>query len=194
MAQRLNTKLLAFYLSLLLLAGGIGWSIGHEFPSNKIPLAMTYQMELDADAFMRKYQTSAAYLTILKLDHTRNTRTPIYRAFNRKDVKEAVTTRLNGGDGALPMFIKDDNSNNNQLITIMQGELTCDPFSAGGLSRVWPDLIKRFTISCRVPIPPVPGQVRGYIVVHLDETPRPYEMETIKRDLQDLAKKMSPSR
>ena len=140
---------------------------------------------------MKKYNGNASYMTILRLEHAKNTRVPIYRAYNDDDVRVVVTKRLNGGDGALPMFIKDDVSNNNQMITIIQGEMVCDPFDAGGLSRVWPDLTTRFTRSCRVPIPPGFGGVRGYIVVHFKGPPmRSYEWDAMKIDLMDLAVKI----
>lgn len=154
------------------------------------PIRMTYRTEEAADFFMKKYQASAAYMTILKLDFQKNTRTPIYRVFNRQDVKDAVIGRLKGGDGALPMFIRSDQSNNDNMLTILEGTPVCAPFGDAGLARVWPDLVKRFTISCRVPIPPSPGFVRGYIVVHFDAEVRPYEQDTVKRDLAELAKQI----
>lgn len=154
-------------------------------------VALNEDSQLASHAFMKKYFTTASYLTALRLDHPKNTRVPIFRIFNDDDVRVIVTKRLGGGDGALPMFIKDDISNNNQMITIIQGEMVCDPFDAGGLSRVWPDLTTKLTRSCRVPIPPGFGGVRGYIVVHFKGPPmRQYEWDAMKIDLMNLAVKI----
>jgi hypothetical protein len=143
--------------------------------------------EENVAVFMRKYSDSVMYLTVLRFDFPRNSRVPIYRAFNNEDIKKIVYDRLKGGDGALPMFIEGDNSFNNQTIATIQGELRCEPFANAGLSRVWPDLVPRFTVSCRVPIPPAfDGGIRGYIVVHLNKTLTPYEMEALKLDLMVL--------
>lgn len=139
--------------------------------------------------FMRKYP-NASYLTVLKLDFSHNMRTPIHRSFNDKALETIIYDRLKGGDGSLPIFLRDDASNNNQMITIIQGGLVCSPFKGGGLARVWPDLADRLTISCRVTIPPAYSLARGYIVVHLKDEMRPYEYQTLQDDLVALAQKL----
>jgi hypothetical protein len=141
-----------------------------------------------AEAFMAKYHGSAVYMTILQFEFQKNTRTPFYRNFNDKVTEDIVMGRLKGGSGALPIFIENDGSNNNQMIKIIQGEYFCEPFNAGGLARVWPDLNTVFTVSCRVPIPPGFGSSRGYIVLHFKEPKlRDYEMDAVKVDLMNLA-------
>lgn len=140
------------------------------------------------ESFMYKHRVSASYLTVLRFDFPKNTRVPIHRFFNDEDVKKVVLERLNGGDGALPIFIRDDVSNNNQIINLLHGEMDCSPFEAGGLSRVWPDLVQRFTVSCRVPIPPGFGGPTGYMVLHMKKPEqRAYEFEAMKIDLLGLA-------
>lgn len=142
-----------------------------------------------AENFMKKYKSSAVYMTVLRFEFTRNTRVPIHRIFNSPPIEKIITERLNGGDGALPIFVKGDNSNNEQMISIMQSEYRCDPFDGGGLARVWPDLVPRFTVSCRVPIPPAFNSgTRGYIVVHFNKPMTTYEMDAIRLDLLMLAK------
>lgn len=149
---------------------------------------ITPAAEKAIDAFMTKHSNTAVYLTVLKFNFHTNTRTPIYRSFNNDDVKKIIFERLKGGDGSLPLFIRDDVSNNDQMISIIQGETVCDPFSAGGLARVWPDLSNRFEMSCRVPVPPAfGGGVRGYIVVHSSRMLKSYELETFRLDLKLLA-------
>jgi hypothetical protein len=72
---------------------------------------------------------------------------------------------------------------------MIEGEYRCDPFDGGGLARVWPDLIPRFTMSCRVSIPPsFDGGLRGYIVVHFNKPLSTYELDAIRIDLLLLAK------
>jgi hypothetical protein len=165
------------------------WFADQHKPSAKASFsALSSPGEDAAAAFMYKWRTSAAYMTVLRFDYAKNSRVPIYRFFNDEEMRKIVLGRLNGGDGALPIFITNDNSNNNQMITIIQGEMTCGPFVDGGLSRVWPDLAKTFTVSCRVPIPPGYGGAIGYIVVHFKQPElRAYEFEAMKIDLMGLA-------
>jgi hypothetical protein len=138
--------------------------------------------------FMRKH-TEVVYLTVLTFQFEKNTRLPIYRAFNSDELKKIIYERLNGGDGALPMFIKNDSSNNAQVIALITGETHCDPFTGGGLARVWPDLATKLTMSCRVPIPPVFGNnIPGYMVVHVTKKLTDYEVEVLKLDLILLSK------
>jgi len=140
------------------------------------------------ELFMKKHK-SVVYLTVLTFKFEKNIRLPIYRSFNSNELKSIIYTRLDGGDGALPIFIKNDQSNNNQMISIITGEITCDPFTGGGLARVWPDLEKRLTMSCRVPIPPSFGDlIQGYMVAHVAQPLTPYEVEVLKLDLILLAK------
>ena len=138
--------------------------------------------------FMKKH-TEVVYITVLTYIFEKNTRLPIYRAFNSDELKKIVYDRLNGGDGALPIFIDGDTPNNNQMISMITGEYICSPYDGGGLARVWPDLVNKIHTSCRVPIPPVFGNgIRGYIVVHINQKITNYENEVLKLDLLILAK------
>lgn len=193
MLNQFRTSFVLFSFAILVfMAAVVGWFARDSVvppPTALPPITMTYRTEIEADFFMKKYP-SAAYLTVLKFDFQKNTRTPIYRSFNRPEIKEYIMTHLKGGDGSLPMFLHDDVTNNENMITILEGESVCEPFDKAGLSRVWPELSKKFTISCRVPVPPIPGVARGYIVVHFDKELRPFDQDTVKRDLIELAKKI----
>lgn len=143
------------------------------------------------EIFMKKHK-EVVYLTVLTFQFEKNTRLPIYRSFNSDELKKIVFERLNGGDGALPMFIKNDPSNNTQIIALITGETHCDPFTGGGLARVWPDLASKLTLSCRVPIPPVFGNnIPGYMVAHVTKKLSDYEVEVLKLDLILLSKNIN---
>jgi len=161
------------------------------FGSGKVPPFTTIPIvsETAIGVFMKKHK-EVAYLTVLTFQFEKNTRLPIYRAFNNDEIKKIIYEKLNGGDGALPIFLKDDQSNNNQIIAIIGGQTFCEPFTGGGLSRVWPDLVSKFHTSCRTPLPPVFGSaLRGYIVAHINgKTLTPYEIDVLKLDLILLSK------
>jgi hypothetical protein len=159
--------------------------------SNLAPVAIdiTDESRVIVAEFMRKYP-QINYITLLKMDFGHNIRTPILRMFNDKELEAFVYKKLDGGDGSLPIFLRDDAKNNNQMITIIQGGLVCDEFANGGLARVWPELIGKLKWSCRVTIPPAYSLIRGYIVIHLAEVPRAYEAETLQRDLAQLSQKL----
>ena len=158
---------------------------------NKPFVKLTPESEQLVAIFMKKH-TEVVYLTVLTFQFEKNTRLPIYRAFNSDELKEIIYKKLNGGDGALPIFLKTDSSNNAQMISIITGETICDPFTGGGLSRVWPDLADKLTLSCRVPIPPVFGNnIPGYMVAHVTKKLSPYELEVLKLDMILLSKNIN---
>lgn len=144
------------------------------------------------DNFMKKYKTSAQYAAVLRFEFSKNTRVPVYRKFNSTDIERLIVDRLNGADGALPIFIKGDHHNNDQMIHIMQSEFRCDPYNEGGISRMWPDLAPRFATSCRAPIPPsFNSGTKGYIVVHFSRPLSQYEFDSIRIDMLILAKSIN---
>lgn len=187
----------------LLIAFGLAGYIGFKHASplgevllgsvsyeHRLPTELTPAAEQKVAIFMKKHK-EVIYLTVLQFQFEKNTRLPIHRSFNNDNLKKLIYERLNGGDGALPMFIKDDISNNTQVISILTGETRCDPFTGGGLARVWPDLANQLTLSCRVPMPPVFGEsIRGYIVVHITRELSSFETEVLKLDLAILSKEI----
>lgn len=189
-------------VGLLIMFGLIGYigykqapALGELFISsgseNKQLIHIPPESEQTINIFMRKHK-EVVYLTVLTFKFEKNTRLPIYRAFNSDELKKIIYERLNGGDGALPMFIKNDPSNNAQIIALITGETHCDPFTGGGLARAWPDLANKLTMSCRVPIPPVFGNnIPGYMVVHVTKKLTDYEVEVLKLDLVLLAKTLN---
>jgi hypothetical protein len=182
-------------LIIFLLAGYIGYrqapAIANLFTSNGSRPFVFIPTESEAviGVFMKKH-TEVAYLAVVTFKFEKNTRLPIYRTFNDEEIKKFIYERLNGGDGAIPIFIKNDESNNNQIISIISGETNCAPFSAGGLSRSIPESIPKFHTSCRAPLPPVFGDgIRGYVVAHVNgKMLSTYEIEVLKLDLILLSK------
>jgi hypothetical protein len=181
-------------LILFAISGYIGYKqadvLGSFFFAKGAPppfISIPIESEQAVAIFMRKHK-EVVYLTVFTFKFESNTRLPIYSSFNSDELKKIIIDRLNAGDGALPIFIKNDTSNNNQMISIVTGENACDPFTAGGTARVWPDLASKLTMSCRVPVPPVFGnQIRGYIVAHVTQRLTTYELEVLKLDLVLLA-------
>lgn len=142
------------------------------------------------DKFMQKYPDTVSFLSVLKFDFSTNTRTPIYRAFNDGDVRLIVEQQLKGGQtGVAAIFVKYDEGNNNQMISLIQGEFSCAPVGEGGVVRVFPNALNKFKFSCSVPIPPAfgGGGARGYIAVHFTNIPSKYQLEQIKLDMMTLA-------
>lgn len=191
-----NRALSIGLLVIFLLVGYIGYqqapTIGNYFSGNRPTppfIHLPPESEVAISNFMKKH-SEVGYLTVLTLQFEKNIRLPIYRAFNSDELSKFIYDKLKGGDGALPIFIKEDTSNNSQMISIITGETICSPFGAGGLSRSIPESIPKFHTSCRTPLPPVFGDtIRGYIVVHINGKERtPYEIEVLKLDLAILSK------
>ena len=136
--------------------------------------------------FLKKHP-EVHFMTVLSMDFQRNMRRPVSRHFNNTKVKSIVSGyEASGTDGSTPIFLTDAVANNNQMVSLINGEFSCSKFEDGQLARLMPDLKPFVKLSCRVPIPPSWSTgTMGYIVVHLDNGPQ--QLEVLKLDLMALS-------
>ena len=138
--------------------------------------------------FLKKH-SEVQFMTVLNMDFQKNLRTPIYRAFANPKIEAIVRGyEVEGRTGVTPIFLTDAVANNNQMVSLINGEFSCSPFADGQLARIMPDLKPMITLSCRVPIPPSWSTgTMGYIVVHLSQPTDRGTLEYLKLELMALS-------
>jgi hypothetical protein len=138
--------------------------------------------------FMAQHIDSIAYLTMLEFDFINNLRVPVYRSFNNSGLERVINERNGSGNGALPIFLANAQTNNLQMVSVLRGEAICEPYLSGGLGIKWPDLANLMHTSCRVPVPPAFGRgIRGYFVAHTSRELSKYELEAFGVEMLALA-------
>jgi hypothetical protein len=143
------------------------------------------------DLFMKKYRTKLLYLEVHRLEFKQNLRIPIYMKFNDRNLESLVYERLSGNEGTLPIFISDDTSSNNQMISVIQGEMSCDKFSNSGLSRNWPDLKSILVTTCSLGLPPAFGPDGiGYMSIHTSLPLSSFQLQSITIDFKLLSEQI----
>lgn len=140
----------------------------------------------ELEKMLRKYPNLIEFAVVIRFDFSTNSRIPIARAFNN----ESMRREIEGSQlGIIPIFITSDLENNNQMISLIQGEFSCSTADSGGVMHLWPGIASKLSMSCRVPIPPAfgAGGSRGYIALHLKAVPDKFQLEAIKLDMMTLA-------
>lgn len=137
--------------------------------------------------FVKKYP-EVGLLTVIQADPVANRRSPVYRHFNSDDVKKSIeSSYATGKDGSGPLFSADQVSNE-QVLSVLSGELRCEPVTEGMFAKLFPDLAAGAIVhSCRVPIPPSFSLVGGWIAIHLKTWPPRGQLDAFKQDALILA-------
>lgn len=114
-----------------------------------------------------------AMISLIDADPVANTRRVIARIIPdtllNKIVHEKTDTNPTIGDG--PLFGSDPTSNR-QILSIMNGEFSCDPVSGSILANIFPQSQTIVKFSCRVPLPPAFNKATGWFTIHLKEMPK----------------------
>lgn len=158
-------------------------SAGHEILEDLSPSSKEA-----INAFMNKHP-EVALLSVVAIDLKRNQRVVVMRRFNDRALERNILAAEATKDyDNLPVFMTDDVSNNNQMISLINGEYSCAATDKGGLAMTFPEKTKDLTISCRAPIPPAwsVGTV-GYVSAHLHKEEDRASMDRLKLDLMTLA-------
>lgn len=128
-----------------------------------------------------------ALITLIDADPVRNVRFPIYRAFNNEEVERVINAAAaNGQRGDGPLF-NNTESNNKQIIAIMNGEFFCTPVNEGEFARLFPTLTTKIKYSCRAPLPPAFNKATGWFSMHLTGWPPKSGFDNFKFDALNMS-------
>lgn len=133
-----------------------------EHPTNRGKQAL--------DDFVRR-DKNIMLLTLIDADPLNNLRIPVYRSYGSEEVKRLIES---SGDsraaGSGPLF-NTDPKNNEQILALMNGEMTCSPVNEGMFARMFDGVDRLVKYSCRVPLPPAFKKATGWFSIHLREMP-----------------------
>lgn len=134
-----------------------------------------------------KLHPEVTYISLMDANPITNKRSVVTRYFNDKEIQNIIESQVREnptmGDG--PLLTADPNLNK-QVLAILAGEFYCDPAKAGVITRIFPEVAKRLTYSCRVPLPPAFNKATGWITLHLNEWPLT-DIEKFKIDALTLS-------
>lgn len=125
-----------------------------------------------------KAHPSVLMISMIDANPIANERKVVYRDFNSARLKSTVETQVainpTAGDG--PLFNADE-TNNKQILAILNGEFTCSPVRPQGpFGRAYPDLNALNLYQCRVPLPPAFGKATGWFSLIMEAAPPSVEV------------------
>lgn len=129
---------------------------------------------------------------VIAVDQKKNRRTSVGRFFADLEIQMLIEAQ----DKIVPRqtvtsFTTIDNVVvNTQMDTLSRGDFACGPTSESGLFELYPGLKGKLKYTCRQPIPPLYGQLAGYIVIHTREQLDQKGMDRLREKAELLALKI----
>lgn len=88
----------------------------------------------------------------------------------------------------LPQALFDyDAKNTSQMVAMLNNEFKCDPTADTLNARLFPALVPKYPVTCRIAVPPFFGEFAGYITVLLIRQPTANEFDSLKIEMNRLA-------
>lgn len=88
----------------------------------------------------------------------------------------------------LPQALFDyDKVNTAQMVAMLNNEFLCVPTATTTNVKLFPTLISKYPVQCRLAVPPFFGEFAGYVAVFLRRQPEPNEVDGIRIELNRLA-------
>ena len=125
-------------------------------------------------------------MVVLTADIRNNRRIPVFWYSDDAYVTKQLDSTFTGRFGGVPLFTSDD-VNNSSVVSAINAEFTCTTFEESGMSILFPSLAPRFPVVCKISVPPYYGKFAGYIIVALNQQPKPSEIDYIKAESIDLS-------
>lgn len=128
----------------------------------------------------------AIAVVVLNTDIRNNRRIPIYWYSDDAQVAKSLDSLFGGRYGGIPLFTSDEKNNEN-IVSVINGEFQCASFEDGGNGALFPGLASRFPFVCRTSLPPYYGQFSGYVTVALNRTPTQPELDAVKAETLNIS-------
>ena len=125
--------------------------------------------------------------SVIDADPISNRRMVVGRVFNNQSLEVIVQKALDRGVNGGGSLITDDAEQNRQVLSMLNGEMKCDPAPVGIIFKVFPEARRYVTYSCRVPLPPAFGKVTGWITLHMSAYPPRTGADAFKQESLLLA-------
>lgn len=125
-------------------------------------------------------------VTVLSADLKVNERDIVYRFSDSAVLNELWEKQFREHGSAQPIFTK-DSENNSQMVSVVNGEFSCHPFSKTVNQQLVPDAGKLTAMICRISLPPYYGEFSGYLTFSLARVPSDLELYTIQLEAKKMA-------
>lgn len=133
-----------------------------------------------------KFPAVVAGIQIVNVNFRNNTRTSAYFAINEPNLKQASQDYQQSSLAASPIF-NDDETNNQRIVSLINGDFICTPFKHSLAAQIYPKAINSVNTICSVGIPPHYGKFSGYLNIYLISKPDKLEIGMIRRIAIDLS-------
>jgi hypothetical protein len=126
---------------------------------------------------------------LVNADLARNQRVVIYTHADDWNIKYWLEEFYKRRLTPTPLFLDGDEAgvldNNTRMISIINGQVDCQPFEKNIVSQRIPELAGKVSMLCSVSIPPY--YFSGYLTLWLTRIPTPREMEDLRADARSLS-------
>lgn len=87
-------------------------------------------------------------------------------------------------------FFDTDPRNNEQMLAVLNNQFVCSPTEETVFVRFFPNLQKRYPVTCRLAVPPFSGHFAGMVTVLLNKVPTQGEVDSLKIEITRVSVEM----
>lgn len=182
---KLRTVLSAFVIILVLISIGTVYVYSPKLLSVRFP-----SMDEKAQAavnLMLERNINIAGIQIVEVDLQKNTRFIRYTSIRDPEIsKQYNSFILNQITREVPVFTGKENQDS-RLISIINHEYICYPFTDTITYEFMPDLSKHIKTVCSTTIPAFRGKFSGFVAVFLKKEPTDHEKDVIRIESTKLS-------
>lgn len=125
-------------------------------------------------------------ITVLTADLKINERDIVFRFSDSAVLNELWEKQFSERGSAQPIFTK-DTENNNQMVSVVNGEFSCHPYSKTINQLLVPEAAKLTAAVCRISLPPYYGEFSGYLAFSLNQPVSDVELYSLQLEAKRLA-------
>lgn len=135
--------------------------------------------------FVRK-NSEVTMVSIVSVNMRVLQRHPVYFYTLDPAVKQMVDSYAQSKNLTQPFFNQDE-KNDNQMVSLMNGEFQCVKFDETVNATIFPGIKNKVKFICRVGLSPYHGQFSGYISALLSDVPTSYKQQELRLEMVQLA-------
>jgi hypothetical protein len=128
-------------------------------------------------------------ISVLTANIHLNRRTIVYR-FSEDMVANETFNKMTAERGMSQPIFNEDDANNKQMVSLINGEFACTPFKDSINMKLVPSLAAASPMICRVSLPPYYGDFAGYLSIVLVKVPTPSEEKELEQIVKQLASEL----
>jgi hypothetical protein len=124
--------------------------------------------------------------TVMSVNMRALQRTPVFFYSGDAQVTKMIDGQLSQRTGTLPIFTHDEKADG-EIVGLMNGDFSCVKYSDTVNASIFPSLVGKVKLLCRVGLPPYKGNFSGYISLLVMDLSGPYKEDEIRLELTKVA-------